>query len=447
MRFIPLSESDRAHMLQTIGVASVSELFADVPDSALRSELLKIPEAMPEFDLAEYFENLAETNNPARPRNSFLGAGAYYHHVPAAVDQLLLRTEFFTCYTPYQPEVSQGTLMASYEFQTYTAGLFQMEVANASMYDGASALAEGVIMASRIRKRPKIVMSNLVNPAWRRVVETYTRYTGIEIVTVDDVATGASVSLVEAVDKSTAAVVVQSPNFLGVIEDLGSIRSACDAVDALMVVAVAEPVSLGILGGPGMFGADIVAGEGRSFGGSLSFGGPGLGMFAVKEKLARQMPGRLVGKTRDSRGRDGYVLTMATREQHIRRERATSNICSNQALCATAAAIHISLLGKRGLKELAEANLSACHYLADRIGSLEGFERACQRPFFNEVAIRLPVSPKVVNKRLARAGVTGGLDLSPCYPELNSTMLFCATEAHSKKSIDNLVEVLSEFEK
>jgi len=434
-------------MLKTIGVESVSELFADVPDPALRSEPLKIPEAMPEFDLAEYFENLAETNNPAQPRNSFLGAGAYYHHVPVTVDQLLLRTEFFTCYTPYQPEVSQGTLMAGYEFQTYTAGLFQMDIANTSMYDGASALAEGAIMAGRIRKRPKVVMSNLVNPAWRRVVETYTRHTGIEIVTINDAPSGAAVSLEAAIDESTAAVVVQSPNFLGVIEDLGAIRSACDAVDALMVVAVAEPVSLGILRGPGTFGADVVAGEGRSFGGSLSFGGPGLGMFAVKEKFARQMPGRLVGKTMDSHGREGYALTLATREQHIRRQRATSNICSNQALCATAAAMHISLLGKQGLKTLAEANLSACHYLVDRIDSLGGFDRTFQRPFFNEAAINLPVSPTVVNKRLARAGITGGLDLSRYYPELSSTMLFCVTETHSKKSIDNLVDVLSEFEK
>jgi len=448
LRFIPLTDSDRSEMLEKIGVSSVSELFADIPEQIRLKDPLNLPGPEPELDLMERFGELAGENQALNPRKSFLGAGAYQHHVPVAVDQLLLRSEFFTCYTPYQPEVSQGTLSAIYEFQTYTAALTGMEIANASMYDGASALAEAVIMSARIKKKPKVIVSSLVHPHWREVTAAYTRALDIDLVTVDTgLERGVTDSARLAVDDTTAAVVVQSPNFLGNIEDLREIRSACDSVGALMIVAVAEPVSLGLLKGPGHFGADVVVAEGRSFGGSLSFGGPGLGMFAVNKEYVRQMPGRLAGKTKDTQGREGYTLTLSTREQHIRRERATSNICSNQALCATAAVIHMSLLGKDGLRKLAIQNLSAAAYLARSVTSLNGFERISGAHFFNEVAINMPVDPQVVNSRLVKEGIQGGLDLSEYYPELKSSMLFCATEMNTKKSIDQLVGVLAEFEK
>ncbi|HEB72621.1 MAG TPA: aminomethyl-transferring glycine dehydrogenase subunit GcvPA, partial [Nitrospirae bacterium] len=344
-------------MLEKIGVSSVSELFADIPEQIRLYDPLNLPGPEPELDLMERFEELAGENQALNPRKSFLGAGAYLHHVPVAVDQLLLRSEFFTCYTPYQPEVSQGTLAAIYEFQTYTAALTGMEIANASMYDGASALAEAVIMSARIKKKPKVIVSGLVHPHWREVTAAYTRTLDIDLVMVDGLEGGVTDGAQPEVDDTTAAVVVQSPNFLGNIEDLREIRSACDSVGALMIVAVAEPVSLGLLKGPGHFGADVAVAEGRSFGGSLSFGGPGLGMFAVNKEYVRQMPGRLAGKTKDTQGREGYTLTLSTREQHIRREKATSNICSNQALCATAAAIHMSLLGRDGVRKLAISNL------------------------------------------------------------------------------------------
>lgn len=447
MRFIPLTDSDRSEMLEKIGVSSVSELFADIPDQIRLSHPMSLPGPEPELNLMERFEGLADANRYVNQGKSFLGAGAYRHHVPVAVDQLLLRSEFFTCYTPYQPEVSQGTLQAIYEFQTYTAALTGMDIANASMYDGASALAEAVIMAARIRKKPKVVISNLVHPHWREVTSTYTRLLDIDLVTVNGLKRGVTDGARLVADESTAAVVVQSPNFLGNIEDLNAIRAVCDSVGALMIVAVAEPVSLGLLKGPGHFGADVVAGEGRSFGGSLSFGGPGLGMFAVNKQSARQMPGRLVGKTKDTQGREGYTLTLSTREQHIRREKATSNICSNQALCATAAAIHISLLGSDGLRELAAQNLSATAYLSSRVTSLNGYKRISRAPFFNEVAIETPADPQVVRRRLAEEGIEGGLNLNHYYPELKPSMLFCATEINTKQSIDRLVDVLAEFEK
>lgn len=449
MRFIPLTELDKSLMFKVIGVDSVDDLFADIPDETLLDRKLNLPKPMAEPGLLEYFGYLASINRPADIRDCFTGAGAYMHHIPVAVDQLLLRSELFTAYTPYQPEISQGTLMAIYEFQTYTAALFGMEIANASMYDGASALAEAVIMAARVTKRSKIVISNLVHPHWRKVTSSYTQHLGVDIGFVEadkeGITPGAEISK-EANDE-TAAVVVGYPNFFGCLEDLKSIREICDKTGAMMIVAVAEPMALGILEGPGKLGADIVVGEGRSFGGSISYGGPSLGMFATKSKLARQMPGRLVGKTKDVDGQSGYVLTLATREQHIRRERATSNICSNQALCATAAAIHLSLLGKTGLKKVASRIFSATRYMAEKISGLKGFEPLFDKPFFNEVAFRLPATPEIINKRLAREGILGGFDLARDYPSLTSSALFCATEAHSKKDIDRMVNILSEFEK
>ncbi|MBF0291102.1 MAG: aminomethyl-transferring glycine dehydrogenase subunit GcvPA [Nitrospinae bacterium] len=447
MRFIPLTSQDREKALKVIGASSVDELFSDIPEEARLKTPLNLPKPLSEQELIEHFEQLAEMNKPSSASSCFIGAGAYRHFVPSAVDQLLLRSEIFTAYTPYQPEISQGTLMAIFEFQTYTAALLGMDIANASMYDGASALAEAVIMAKRVTGKSRVVVSNLVHPNWRQVVNTYTQHLDVDIATLDCAVAGVTTAeaVSKALTKETSAVVVQYPNFLGHIEDLASIRTACDEAGALLIVAVAEPFALGILNGPGKFGADIVVGEGRSFGGALNFGGPGLGLFATKEKYARQMPGRLIGKTKDVDGTEGFTLTLATREQHIRREKATSNICSNQALCATSAAIHLSLLGKNGLRQTAIRNHSAAKYMADRISAIKGFKLAFGAPFFNEVAIHTPVTPAVVNKRLAQAGIAGGLDLGAFYPSLESAALFCATEVHNKKSIDRLAETLSEF--
>lgn len=436
-------------MLKVIGLSSAQELFEDIPVDVRLTGLLDLPKPLAEPELLEHFESLASRNNKFNPHKCFLGAGAYTHHVPVAVDQLILRSELFTAYTPYQPEVSQGTLMAIYEFQTYVAALFGTDIANASMYDGASSMAEAVIMAQRITKRKKTVISNLVHPNWREVTKSYTQHLETTIELADGLEEGVttSQSLASLVDETTSSVVIQYPNFLGNIEDLKSIRAMCDKAGAMMIVAVAEPMAMGLLEGPGKLGADIVVGEGRSFGNSISYGGPALGLFSTKDKFARQMPGRLVGKTKDVDGAKGYVLTLSTREQHIRRERATSNICSNQALCATSAAIHLSLLGKTGFKKVGIRNFSAAKYLIDKIGELKGFEKAYKQNHFNEVAVRTPVAPKVINDRLAKEGIVGGLDLSAYYSSMPPTMLFCATEVHAKEDIDRLVKILSEFEK
>ena len=423
----------------------MDQLFEEIPEKARFSGKLDIPGPLPEMDLMEWFERSANKNKLIDPRKMFTGAGAYFHQVPVAVDQLLLRAEFFTCYTPYQPEVSQGTLAAIYEFQTYTAALLGMEVANASMYDGPSALAEAVIMACRATGRNRVIMPDLVHPHWRQVVLTYAQHTDIEIIPLECAAGGkvAPEALADLLDKDTAAVVTQTPNFLGSIEDLTAVSKAREEAGALLIAATAEPACFGLLKGPGAFGADIAVAEGRSFGGQLNYGGPALGMFAVNKDNARKMPGRLVGKTRDSRGDEGYTLTLATREQHIRREKATSNICSNQALMATAAAMHISILGGEGLKSLALANLSNARYLADKLCSIDGVEMAFGHSFFNEFAVRLPSDPEPVLENLAAYGFLGGINLGGFYPELKNTMLLSATEVHTKETMDQLAGLIA----
>jgi glycine dehydrogenase subunit 1 len=436
-------------MLSTIGVPSFDDLIVGIPESVRQTKPLSLPAPLAEPALLAYMKNAAAANGHVPADHLFLGAGSYPHTVPVAVDQLLLRSEFFTAYTPYQPEVSQGTLAAIYEFQTYTAALFGLDIANASMYDGATALAEAVIMATRINRKKKVVISDLVHPHWRGVTDTYTQHLFDEIVILDNFADGKVTpdSLRGSIDDQTAVVVVGYPNFVGQVEDLKSIRAICDEHDALLIVAVTEPIALGMLTPPGAFGADIVVGEGASFANPLSYGGPGVGLFATRDKWARQMPGRLVGRTKDVDGVDGYVLTLATREQHIRREKATSNICSNQALMATAMAMHISLLGKSGLQKLAHKNLSAARYLYDKLVALNGFEPVHQGPFFNEFAIKLPVEPRVANHRLKDAGFVGGLDLAPLFKQGDRVALFCATDVHSKESVDRFVDVMAGFAK
>ena len=444
MRYIPLTEEDRVEILDTAGVGSIDELFAAIPENVRQQSGLNLPPPMAEQTLMRHMKNLAMQNMPASGTPSFLGAGAYDHFIPSAVDQLAGRSEFYTSYTPYQPEVSQGTLQAIYEFQSYVCALFGMDAANASMYDGASALAEALLMACRISKKSEIVISNLVHPRWRQVVKSYTKNRGIKIVEIEDHHEGtASVdSIRKAITQDCAGYVLQSPNFFGNVENLEEIGKVCAQKKVLFIVGVAEPISLGLLKPPGELGADIIAGEGQPLGLPLSYGGPYLGLFATRQKYLRQMPGRLSGKTKDADGKDGFVLTLAAREQHIRRDRATSNICSNQALCALTSAIFMTLLGKQGFSELARQNFSAAYALKQKLQSTGKATSVYDKSFFNEFVVELKEPAADLNRRLAENGIVGGLALSRFYTGMDNRMLFAATEKTTQSDIDKLLENL-----
>jgi glycine dehydrogenase subunit 1 len=447
MRYIPLTTEDREAMLSAIGAASVEELFSVIPKEIRFGGKFNIPSAMAEQQVLRFAKEVAGSNFPVSSAPSFLGAGAYKHFVPSAVDQIAGRSEFLTSYTPYQPEISQGTLQAIYEYQTHVCNLLGMEVANASMYDGASALAEAVLMACRISGKHEVVVSNLVNPRWRRVVATYAANLGDAIVETSDHKAGKidAKSLAEKISPNTAAVVVQSPNFFGNVEDLSAIGDLCREKGVLFITATAEALSLGLLRPPGDFGADIAVGEGQSLGLGLSFGGPYLGLFATREKYLRQAPGRICGKTADKEGKRGFVLTMSTREQHIRREKATSNICSNQALCALKTSIYLTLTGKRGFAEIAKNNFYASAALKDKISSCgNGVRKTFDLPFFNEFLVDIPTSAEVLNKRLAEKGVVGGYDVSRDYPDMKNKMLLAATELTTMNDVDMLMETLAD---
>ena len=444
MRYIPLSDSDKKKMLSTIGISSVDELFNAIPKELRLKRPLKIRNAMPEEGTLAFLKTLAGNNNPASANGTFLGAGSYNHFIPSAIDQIAGRSEWYSAYTPYQPEISQGTLQAIYEFQSYVCGLFGMEVANASMYDGASAMAEAILMAVRLSKKNEVVVSNLVHPRWREVSKTFVSNRGIKLVETIDHHNGRVdvANLEKSINENTSAVVVQSPNFFGNVEDLRAIGDLCKEKGILFIVGVAEAISLGILKPPGEFGADIVVGEGQSLGLPQSYGGPYLGLFATRQKFLRQMPGRLSGRTKDAEGRDGFVLTLAAREQHIRREKATSNICTNQALCALRATIFLSLLGKTGFRETAKANFNASAALRKKIASSKKIETPFKHPFFNETVVTLKKDPTAVNTKLAKAGIVGGLDLSRFYPDMKKSMLLAVTELTKKEDIDTLIKKL-----
>jgi glycine dehydrogenase subunit 1 len=440
-------------MLEAIGVSSVEDLFKDIPESVRLKGPLNLPGPFPEWELVRRMEDLAGRNRPATRLLSFLGAGCYNHHVPAALLHLIQRSEFYTAYTPYQPEVSQGTLQAIFEFQTYVARLTGMEVANASLYDGASSLAEAVLMAQRIRKgRSRVILPTTVHPEYRQVVRTLVGPLRLEILEPPETATLEAdwEVLKDLLDSKVSCVVIQNPNFFGTIEDLDGIRDLAQRareVEALFIVLIVEPLSLGILLPPGEYGADVVAAEGQSFGIPMSFGGPHLGLFATRSAFVRQMPGRLVGQTRDARGNLGYVLTLATREQHIRRERATSNICTNQSLCALAAAVYLSMAGRTGLQRLAALNVNRTRQAMDALDGIEGFH-IVQRRCFNEFVARPPVPPSLLNQRLMERGILGGLDLSRFDSRWEGLWLLCCTEKTSlediqtlRKSIEEIVDV------
>lgn len=449
MRYIPNSPDERAEMLRVVGLEKAEELFSSIPAELLLRAPLKTPAALSEIELLAGFEQTAARNTAAR-RPSFLGAGAYSHYSPTVVDHLIQRSEFFTAYTPYQPEISQGTLQAIFEFQTLVCQLTGMEVANASMYDGSTALAEAVLMAERVTRRQKVVVSSSVHPEYLEVINTYVQHAGIELVRLDfDQTTGQTVpDAISALDDKTAALVIQSPNFFGCIEDVRALSERAHAVGALLVVTVTEAASFGLLRAPGTLGADIVVAEGQSFGIPLSFGGPYLGLFATRDKYARQIPGRLVGEAVDKQGRRGFVLTLATREQHIRREKATSNICTNEGLIALAATIYLETMGPRGLQEVAMQCAQKAAYAARRIAELSGFTLPFSGPRFNEFVVRAPVGAADLLARLSRErNITGGLALSRYHADRPNDFLVCVTEVNSRAEIDALVEGLSSLTK
>jgi glycine dehydrogenase subunit 1 len=444
MAFNPHTAEDREEMLAVIGIDDVSTLFEPIPANVRRPRL-DLPPRLTEMEAAAYLDKLASKNVVPNGADSFLGAGSYRHYSPASVSQLLLRGELFTAYTPYQPEVAQGTLQIIYEFQSLIAALFQMDVANASMYDGATALAEAVHMAVTAAKRKnKVVLSGTIHPNYLEVIECYSAAATFDMEILPLPANGLATTaeeLVAAIDGNTAAVVVQYPNFFGTIEDLSAISEAVHAAGSYLIVAT-YPVPLSLLKPPGEYGADFVTAEGQSLGVAQSFGGPYVGLLATRQEFVRQLPGRLVGMTTDSEGKRGFVLALQTREQHIRREKATSNICTNQGLMATAATIYMSLIGPEGFREVGRASYNNAHYLADQLSSIPGVEIANGGEYFNEFTFSTPVPASDINAALLQEGIIGGYDLAKVDSGLSNSMLVATTELTSREGIDRFVQIV-----
>lgn len=440
MDYCPHTPEDIAQMKSAIGIASIDELFADIPEKFRLKKALDIPAALSEQETIACMSDIAGKNK--LPQLTLTGAGAYSHFIPAVVGHIVGRAEFYTAYTPYQAEISQGILQAIYEYQTMIAHLTGTEIANASMYDGASAMAEATVLCAKMSGRTKIIVARSVHPEYRQVVNTYSWANGYTVVEIPYVASGQTDLnvLQNELDDSVAAVLVQSPNFFGVIEDVAPIADAAHQKGALLVAGFTDGTSLGILKPAGESGADFVVGEGQSFGNPLNYGGPYLGIFAAKEKFLRRIPGRLVGVTVDRNGKRGFVLTLQTREQHIRREKATSNICSNEALCALAAGVYLAALGKN-LKRLAELNVYKAQYLKSKLLELKGWQEVFTAPVYNEFVLRCP-DAGLVNKKLQTAGIIGGYELAKDYTELKGTVLFCATEMLTKDNMDMVVDII-----
>jgi glycine dehydrogenase subunit 1 len=443
-RYIPASEADREAMLREIGRKSIDDLFRSIPRRLRLREPVEIPGPLSEMELAAELGRLSRINRPVDGAAQFLGGGAYRHFIPAAVDHLISRTEFYSSYTPYQPEISQGTLQAIFEYQTLICQLTELDLSNASMYDGASAMAEGILMAERIRGRQRVVLSDAIHPEYLQVTRTYLASSGVEIATFASGEDGRSdlEGARRALADGASALVLQHPNFFGCLEEVDSLAEAARQAGAILIVVVTEAVSLGLLKGPGAQGADIVAGEAQSFGVPLSYGGPYLGFLAARRPFVRSMPGRLVGETHDLDGRRGYVLTLSTREQHIRREKATSNICTNEGLCALSASIFLALLGRQGLRELALQNHAKAAYARERIGSAHGCRIPHEAPFFNEFVVRLPVRAEEAVRALGEKGILPGIPLSRYLKGRKRDLLVCATEVNPRAEIDRLAAEL-----
>ncbi|BBE32757.1 aminomethyl-transferring glycine dehydrogenase subunit GcvPA [Sphingosinicella microcystinivorans] len=452
MRYLPLTADDRAAMLGRIGVRHVDDLFRDMPaDARLSGPVEGLPLHMSEMEVERALSAMARKNLTATHVPFFLGCGAYKHHVPASVDHLIQRGEFLTSYTPYQPEIAQGTLQYLFEFQTQVARLTGMDVANASMYDGSTACVEAIFMARRVTRRAKALLSAGLHPHYVSVAKTLTHFTDDEVMTAVPVLTDGApgddiAALIAAIDDETSCVVVQNPNLFGHVADLSELAARCHEKGALLIAVVTEAVAFGAVRSPGAMGADIVVGEGQSIGGGLSFGGPYLGLFACNHKHVRQMPGRLCGETVDAEGRRGFVLTLSTREQHIRREKATSNICTNSGLISLAFTIHMSLLGEKGLRDLAALNHARAVQVAERLAAIPGVE-LLNGPFFNEFTLRLSVEARPAIRRMADAGVLGGVALGRLYPgeaSLANGVVVAVTETQTDDDVDNLVAAYEE---
>jgi glycine dehydrogenase subunit 1 len=445
MRYLPLTDADRRDMLAKIGVAGIDDLFVDVPQAKLMRDLPELPKTKGELEVEREMGRLASKNTPAGSVPFFVGAGAYRHHVPSTVDHLIQRSEFLTSYTPYQPEITQGTLQYLFEFQTQVANLTGMDVANASIYDGSTSAAEAVLMAHRVTRRKKAVLSGGLHPQYADVIRTLAHYGGSAVAALEPDPTGIE-DIAARIDGETSCVVVQYPSFFGSVRDLKPIADAAHAKGALLIVVVTEIVALGLLRSPGEMGADIVAAEGQSIGNGLNFGGPYVGLFATRDKHVRQMPGRLAGETVDAEGRRGFVLTLSTREQHIRREKATSNICTNSGLCALAFTIHMTLLGEAGLKRLACLNHEAACDLADRLAKVKGVE-VLGRAYFNEFTLKVPGDAAKVIDRLAEKGVLGGVPVSRLLPgrkELEGLIVVASTEINTEDDRAAYAKALAE---
>ena len=443
MRYFPLSPDDRWEMLTTLGISDIKDLFADIPPAIRFQGEFHIP-TLSEPEVTQRLEGLADKNENTKSTPSFLGGGIYQHYIPAAIKHLVMRSEFYTAYTPYQAEVSQGTLQAIFEYQTMICLLTGMDVTNASIYDGATAVAEAALMARAVTGKGRILVARSLHPQYRAVLRTYLHLLGLEVVEVPWNEKG-QLDLAATPAEGAACLILQNPNFLGIVEECTAASQWIHAAGGLLVYAFAEATSLGLFPPPASFDADIVAGEGQSLGMPPSLGGPGLGVFAAKEKYVRRMPGRLIGEAQDIDGKRAFVMVLATREQHIRREKATSNICSNQALCALTALTYLSLMGEEGFRQVAEQCFHKAHYLADRLEKVGGVKPLFQAPFFNEVAVVLPSDPNRLNDALLQKRILGGIPLGRDYPELGNAMLLAATEVNSKEEIDTLVQTVAEW--
>jgi len=443
--YVPVTSKQKKEMLEKIGVNSVDELFKDIPPQLFLKEKLKVNEPLTEQETIKLLTGLSNKNANASEYTYFLGAGIYNHYIPTAVPHLAFRSEFYTAYTPYQPEISQGNLQIIYEWQTYISELTGMELANASVYDGATACADSMTMAKLITKKNEILVAKSINPEYKKVMQTYANSNELKIIEIGYENGLVSLGeLKEKISENTACVMIQNPNFFGCIENLKEIIEIAHENKALAIVAISEAISLGLLHAPGKIGADIVCGEGQSFGIPMSFGGPGVGFIATKMKHVRFIPGRIAGLTTDNSNKEGFILTLQAREQHIRREKSFSNICTNQSLMALVATIHLSMLGKNGLQEVAELNLQKAHYAAKQISSLENHEVVFSSPFFNEFVVKTPDSKKL-REEFAVQKIVPGLDIGKDFPELENCLLFCVTEMNSKEEIDKLVGVMRDF--
>lgn len=447
MRYIANSNEEIREMLRSMGVERVDDLFSGVPQNLLLNGDLPIAPGMSEIEIERYFRDLANLNTGVLEYKTFLGAGAYHHYIPTVIDGIISRSEFYTAYTPYQPEVSQGTLQAIFEYQSMVSMLTGMEVTNASMYDGATAVAEAVLMAHRVGRGSVAIVAGSLHPFYRQVLQTYVRNFEIDIVEVPWGEDGRidMDALTGMVDDRTFVLVAQSPNFFGVIEELEALAALAHDHKALLVSAFTEALSLPLLKSPGECGADIVAGEGQSFGIPLSFGGPYLGIFSTNMKHVRKMPGRVAGMTMDTEGRPGFVLTLSTREQHIRREKATSNICTNQGLCALMASVYLAYAGKRGLQDVARQNATKARYALETMMTVPGVTRRFTGPVFNEFVLSLPVDPHDFARFCQEKSLVPGVPLKWFYPELDRELLMCVTEMNTQEDIDTLADVLGRY--